>query len=88
MRKPIQDLTADEKAKLQGYYVRLRYNDESVTIPGCRQPGKHLDGDESFCTLEAFKAIADKFTPRIWTEACAENMGEPAFPKSPEPSGF
>jgi acid phosphatase len=50
-RKQTERLTPQEKAKLRGYYVRLRYNDEVVTIPGCRAPGKHLEGDESFCTL-------------------------------------
>ncbi|KAI4169279.1 MAG: hypothetical protein LQ348_007307 [Seirophora lacunosa] len=88
MRKPVQDFSAEEKAKLQGYYVRLRYNDRPMTVPGCRLPGKHLEGDESFCTLEAFKAIADKFTPRIWTEACVEHLDEPAFPREPEPAGY
>ena len=33
------------------HYVRLRYNDSPVTIPGCRTPGRHLSGDESFCIL-------------------------------------
>lgn len=51
MRKPTQELTAEEKAKLQGHYVRLRYNDRPVTIPGCKLPGNHLEGDETFCTL-------------------------------------
>lgn len=51
MRKPVQDLTADEKAKLQGYFVRLRYNDRPMTIPGCKLPGNHLEGNETFCTL-------------------------------------
>ncbi|KAI4266718.1 MAG: hypothetical protein L6R38_008584 [Xanthoria sp. 2 TBL-2021] len=88
MRKPTQELTAEEKAKLQGHYVRLRYNDRPVTIPGCKLPGNHLEGDETFCTLQAFKAIADKFTPRIWTDACVEGLDEPAFPISPEPAGF
>ncbi|KAL8897587.1 MAG: hypothetical protein Q9207_007140 [Kuettlingeria erythrocarpa] len=88
MRKQTQDLTPEEKAKLQGYFVRLRYNDRPMTIPGCRLPGKHLEGHESFCTLEAFKAIADKFTPRIWTAACMQNLDEPAFPATPEPAGF
>ncbi|KAL8981444.1 MAG: hypothetical protein Q9177_005566 [Variospora cf. flavescens] len=88
MRKPVQDFSPEEKAKLQGYYVRLRYNDRPMTVPGCRLPGKHLEGDESFCTLDAFKAIADKFTPRIWTEACVEHLGEPAFPSEPEPAGY
>ncbi|KAI4230253.1 MAG: hypothetical protein L6R36_000218 [Xanthoria steineri] len=88
MRKPTPELTAEEKAKLQGHYVRLRYNDRPVTIPGCKLPGNHLEGDETFCTLQAFKAIADKFTPRIWTDACVEGLDEPAFPISPEPAGF
>jgi len=50
-RKPTEQLTEQEKAKLQGYYVRLRYNDRVVTVPGCRAPGNHLEGDESVCTL-------------------------------------
>lgn len=50
-RKKTEELTPAEKNKLEGYYVRLRYNDEPVTVPGCRIPGNHLEGDESFCTL-------------------------------------
>jgi acid phosphatase len=50
-RRKIEELSDEEKLKLNGYYVRLRYNDKPVTIPGCALPGNHLDGDESFCTL-------------------------------------
>jgi len=50
-RKPSDELTAAEKEKLKGHYVRVRYNDRPMTVPGCKLPGKHLDGDESFCTL-------------------------------------
>lgn len=50
-RKPTAELTATEKDKLKGHYVRIRYNDRPMIVPGCRLPGKHLDGDESFCTL-------------------------------------
>ncbi|KAM5382666.1 hypothetical protein ACJZ2D_002456 [Fusarium nematophilum] len=78
-RKQTPDLTDEEKARLQGYFVRLRYNDRPVTIPGCKPAGKHLDGDESFCTLVGFPGIslisvknsmrnllrADTFSPRI-----------------------
>ena len=53
-RRPTEKLTPDERSKLEGYYVRLRYNDEPVTIPGCKLPGNHLEGDESFCTLVSF----------------------------------
>lgn len=50
-RKKTPDLSNAEKQRLEGYYVRLRYNDQPVTIPGCRTQGNHLEGDESFCTL-------------------------------------
>lgn len=53
-RQKIEDLPASERSKLDGYYVRIRYNDKPVTVPGCRAPGKHLDGEESFCTLVSF----------------------------------
>lgn len=50
-RKPTEELSEADKQKLDGYYVRLRYNDEIVTIPGCKSEGNHLPGDESLCTL-------------------------------------
>ena len=50
-RKTLDELSAEEKAKLDGYYVRIRYNDRPMVIPGCKLPGSHLEGDESFCTL-------------------------------------
>ena len=50
-RKRTEELSSIEKEKLSGHYVRIRYNDRPMVIPGCRLPGKHLEGDESFCTL-------------------------------------
>ncbi|KAH6624411.1 histidine phosphatase superfamily [Chaetomium sp. MPI-SDFR-AT-0129] len=79
-RRPTAELTADEKSKLDGYYVRIRYNDEPVTVPACRLPGNHLEGDESFCTLAAFKAVVDKFTPTNWKQQCRMNRDQPALP--------
>ncbi|KAF6806826.1 histidine acid phosphatase [Colletotrichum sojae] len=87
-RKPTTELSAAEKAKLDGYYVRLRYNDEPVTIPGCRPAGNHLEGDESFCALAAFKSIVDKYTPKNWKEQCGLNKDAPAFPAEPQPAGY
>ena len=55
-RKPTPELTNGKKQKLAGYYVRIRYNDEVVSVPGCKPVGKHLDGDESFCTLVSHRA--------------------------------
>ncbi|KAL0931669.1 histidine acid phosphatase [Colletotrichum truncatum] len=87
-RKPTPELTDTEKGKLDGYYVRLRYNDEPITIPGCKPTGKHLQGDESFCTLAAFKSIVDKYTPKNWKDQCRMNASAPAFPANPEPAGY
>ncbi|KAL7898547.1 histidine phosphatase superfamily [Trichoderma sp. SZMC 28014] len=87
-RTPTPNLTDKQLASLQGYFVRLRYNDEPVAIPGCKLPGNHLPGDESFCTLAAFKAIVDKFTPRDWKQQCGMNLKASAFPQKPEPAGF
>ncbi|KAI9650115.1 hypothetical protein NHQ30_000128 [Ciborinia camelliae] len=81
-------LPLSERPKLDGYYVRIRYDGIPVTIPGCKALGKHLEGDESFCTLEAFKAIVDKFTPLNWKQDCWSNMNGPAFPAKPEPAGY
>ena len=50
-RKKLDDLSEAEREKIKGYYVRLRYNDRPMTIPGCKLPGKHLEGNAGFCTL-------------------------------------
>lgn len=87
-RTPLGEMSAAEKGKLDGYYVRMRYNDAIMTIPGCKAPGKHLDGDETFCTLEAFKAVADKFTPKSWKAACMSNLDKEAFTDVVEEPGY
>lgn len=76
-RTPISDLSTSERSKLDGYFVRLRYNDRPLTLPYCQQPGKHLEGEEGFCTLAAFKEAADSFTPKNWKAECGMNLGEP-----------
>lgn len=50
-RRNIDALTPAEKRNLDGFYVRIRYNDRPIVVPGCKPQGKHLRGDESFCTL-------------------------------------
>jgi len=77
-RRPYVDLSDEEKKKLEGYYVRLRFNDRVMYVPGCAQAGRHLEGDKSFCTLEAFKRVADGFTPRNWKSQCGHNLDQPA----------
>lgn len=53
-RRKVEELTDTDRSKLNGYFVRIRYNDEVMKVPGCKAVGKHLDGDESFCTLVRF----------------------------------
>lgn len=79
-REPLSDLPSEEREKLSGYFVRLRYNDKPITLPYCAKAGRHLEGDESFCTLEAFKEAADSFTPKNWKQQCRMNLGKPAMP--------
>ncbi|EFR04202.1 hypothetical protein MGYG_07209 [Nannizzia gypsea CBS 118893] len=75
---------------LSNHYVRIRYNDRPVTIPGCAaSPSKHLPGDKSFCTLEAFKEIVDKFTPANWRQECGLNLDKGMFPEGEQqPAGY
>ncbi|TVY83268.1 putative acid phosphatase SPBC4.06 [Lachnellula suecica] len=87
-RKKVEELQESDRSKLDGYFVRIRYNDKVMTVPGCKPPGKHLDGDPSFCTLEQFKGIVDKYTPSHWKKDCQSNMDVPAFPQKPEPAGY
>ncbi len=64
-RKMIADMTDDEKRKLEGYYVRVRYNDVPATIPGCALPGNHLEGNEQFCTLVGNPSLFLAFLPLL-----------------------
>ncbi|CAG8426530.1 unnamed protein product [Penicillium salamii] len=75
-RAPLSSFPEGSRESLHKHYVRIRYNDRPVTIPGCAaKPENHLPGDETFCTLDAFKSIVDKFTPRDWQIECTQNMG-------------
>jgi acid phosphatase len=87
-RKPITDLTQGQREQLNDYFVRVRYNDKIMQIPGCKVQGKHLEGDTTFCTLDAFKGIVDKYTPKNWKQACMSRLDAPAFPEKVEQAGF
>ncbi|KAL2387316.1 hypothetical protein RJZ90_000054 [Blastomyces dermatitidis] len=74
---------------LQKYYVRVRYNEQPMRIPGCAaKPSNHLPGNDTFCTLEAFKKIADKFTPRNWHQECGNNLGGGMYVEGNDPAGY
>ncbi|WEW54647.1 histidine acid phosphatase superfamily protein [Emydomyces testavorans] len=74
---------------LHKHYVRIRYNDRPVIIPGCAaKPANHLPGEPSFCTLEAFKQIVDKYTPKNWREECSWNTDKGMFVEGEERAGY
>lgn len=61
-RKPFDTLSQTQKDQLKDHYVRIRYNDKVMQIPGCKVEGNHLEGDTTFCTLVSPKHI---LTPKI-----------------------
>lgn len=87
-RTPLVDLSEAERQGLEGFYVRIRYNDAVMSMPGCRPVGKHYKDDESLCTLSAFKEVVDKFTPKDWKKECGMRIGENAFPAQKEEAGY
>lgn len=81
-RVPLGSLPGSARESLQKHYVRVRYNDKVVRIPGCAAKAEnHLPGNETFCTLDAFKEIVDKFTPKSWKNECVRNLGEGPYGK-------
>lgn len=87
-RKPLTELAPSQRDALQGYYVRVRYNDKVMQIPACGAAGKHFPGDASLCTLETFKGVVDRMTPRDWKKACRSRLDSSAFPERVEAAGF
>ncbi|EAU34228.1 conserved hypothetical protein [Aspergillus terreus NIH2624] len=91
-RAPLSSLPDSSRQKLQSHYVRIRYNDHPVRIPGCAARAEnHLPGDDTFCTLDAFKEIVDKFTPKSWRDECVQNLGQGLYGKDNKekiPAGF
>ncbi|PWY86826.1 histidine acid phosphatase [Aspergillus heteromorphus CBS 117.55] len=87
-RMPTDALSARQQEALAPYYVRLRYNNQSLVVPGCRAPGRNWRGDERFCTLAAFKEIVDRFTPADWAQGCLTNLDRPGLPERIDPAGY
>lgn len=87
-RQTVHATKDSKRSKLDGYYARIRYNGIPVTIPGCRISGNHLEGNQSFCTLERFRSIVEKFTPLNWKQDCRRNLDKSVFPAEYEPAGY
>lgn len=75
LRKPLQEMAPTETATLSGHYVRVRYNDEPMTIPACKLPGNHFEGDETFCTLVSHSNLTQ--TPSFLLSFSFSKEGSP-----------
>jgi acid phosphatase len=51
LRTSMDGLSDQEKQRLENHYLRVRYNDRVMQLPGCGIPGNHRAGDPSMCTL-------------------------------------
>ncbi|KAH8433076.1 uncharacterized protein LDX57_010713 [Aspergillus melleus] len=58
-RTATHKLTSQQKRRLQHHYVRVRYNGQSLVVPGCREMGRNWKGNESFCTLVRIRPNPD-----------------------------
>jgi len=76
-RSAWSELSEKQKGRLDGYYVRVRYNDKVMKVPACAQPGNNYQGDETLCTFEAFKRVVDGYTPKNWKVQCGQNLDKP-----------
>lgn len=47
------------------FYVRIRYNDRPITIPGCEVQGNHLPEEPSFCTFVRLPSFLSR-TSSVW----------------------
>ncbi|CEP20088.1 hypothetical protein [Parasitella parasitica] len=53
------------------HFVRVKYNENTLELPGCQAKGDHKQGDKSLCTFEAFKKIVKDQVPEDWEKECA-----------------
>ncbi|RKF54190.1 putative acid phosphatase SPBC4.06 [Erysiphe neolycopersici] len=78
-RKKVEDYSKEDQSLFDEYFVRIRYNDDVMVIPGCAKPGNHLEGNKSFCTLKAFKNIVDQFVPSSRESICMADLNMPVI---------
>ncbi|KAG8814965.1 hypothetical protein FRC19_001371 [Serendipita sp. 401] len=61
------------------YFVRMRYQNNSMTIPHCAKSGNHLGGSPEFCTLKAFQEHIKALTPDDWDAECVPPQPNPTL---------
>ncbi|THC91537.1 hypothetical protein EYZ11_009000 [Aspergillus tanneri] len=79
-RVPTSELQAQQKSRLEHHFVGIRYNRLSLVLPDCREPGWNWRLNESFCTLAAFKEIANRVHAGKLEESPHDKPGRIGFP--------
>jgi len=67
---PWQTVLSPFKRNNTQHYVRLRYQNRTLTLPACEEAGRHLPGSPEFCTLKAFIERARELIPADWEAEC------------------
>jgi acid phosphatase len=74
MKRSSTEVDGDGAAPRKDHYVRVRYNGQTVRLPGCAAHDKHYPGtDGEVCTLDAFMDVAKKasITQAEWERECS-----------------
>ena len=50
-RRKVAEMDESERGRLKGWWVRVRYNDKVMLVPGCKEEGKHWGTEEGICSL-------------------------------------
>ncbi|CAG8482975.1 13993_t:CDS:2 [Acaulospora colombiana] len=64
------DRKKSDAEKYDGYFVRVKYNNKILELPGCKKNGAHHTNDKSLCTLKAFLEVLDKQIPVDLEKEC------------------
>jgi acid phosphatase len=65
------EMFLDTKTKQQtNYYIRFLYNGKILTLPVCKEKGNHKEGNETFCTLNAFLGCVKSLVPVNYDAEC------------------
>ena len=48
----------------------MRYENRTLALPICAQPGNHLPGSPEYCKLSAFSRRVSELAPADWDAEC------------------
>ena len=57
---PTIQSTSARKKEGDDFFVRLKYNNGTLVLPGCQEQGRHLENNRGFCTLVSQHSVRPK----------------------------